>query len=213
MSLSYHIHKGFYRPSILRRIISVLSYSEDEVYDQIEKIKFSTAKRRASHKSFWLKIPHIQEEFGALYYVIGLLFGDGIRGDAYLSNTSEMIIEEFKKNIAKSFGIGATARWRRTSFIVYHNGGKTFEKFLSTIFGYPEIDKTRILQTPDLICAASNNLVCKFIQGFFDAEGYVQAENNMKNVGIACESPLLMQQLPILLQRFGCFAHFVKKKR
>lgn len=146
-NLRFHIRKGYYRPSILRKIVSNLPYAEDEIYDQIQKIKFATPKQRASHKSFWLKIPHDQEEFEALYYTIGLLFGDGIRGNAYLSNTSKVLIERFKKCIMKSFGIGATEHWQRTSFIVYHKGGQTFARFLSTIYGYPETDKTRILRS------------------------------------------------------------------
>lgn len=211
-NLDFHIRKGYYRPSILRELVSNLSYPLDEIYDLIQEIKFATTKRRAGHTSLWLKIPHEQEEFEALYYAIGLLFGDGIRGSAYLSNTSEVLINEFKKCIMKSFGIGAVENWRRTSFIVRHKGGKTFAKFLFTIYGYPETDKARILEIPDLVCAASDGLVQKFVQGFFDAEGYVQAANHMKNVGIACESPVLMKQLPILLHRFGCFAHFIKRK-
>ncbi len=210
--LSFHMHKGYYRASVLRKIVSKLSYSEDEVYDLIQSIKFSTSKQRASHKSFWLNIPHNSAEFEALYYVLGLLYGDGLRESANLSNTSNVIIDEFRKRIMESFGIGATVSWQRTSFIVRHKGGKTFAKFLSTLFAYPEVDKTRILEVPDLVSAASDDLVRKFIQGFFDAEGYVQAANNMKNVGIGCESPILMRQLPLLLHRFGCFAHFIKRK-
>jgi len=214
ISLWYHIRDGYYRPSVLKKIFSLLSnFDQSGIYDHIEKIKFSSTKKRASHRSFWLKIPHKQEEFEALYYILGLLYGDGICKDANLSNTSEFIMNEFRLCIMKAFGIGSTTTWRRTPYIVYHRGGSTFEKFLSHIFDYPESDKTRTLKAPDIICASSNELVGKFLKGFFDAEGFVQAENNNGNVGIGCESNILMRQIPILLHRFKCFAYFVKRKK
>ncbi len=53
-----------------------------------------------------------------------------------------------------------------------------------------------------------DNLVAKFLRGFFDAEGFVQEG---RNIGVGCESPLLMRQLPMLLSRFGCLAYFGKR--
>lgn len=211
-SLWYHIKNRYYRPSLLKKLLSAISFEDGRVYDQIEKIKFATKKQRASHKSFWLSVPHAEEEFQALYYLVGLLFGDGICKTAYLSNTSQIIIDEFKRCLALSFGVGATQKQNKTDFTVRHKGGRTLSEFLYEVFGYPKTDKSRILSAPDVICSAPNTLVSKFLQGFFDAEGFAQAENNACNVGISCESPTLMRQLPMLLHRFGCLAHFVKRE-
>ncbi|EQD68471.1 translation initiation factor IF-2 [mine drainage metagenome] len=211
-NLFYHLQNRYYRPSVLQDLMRRISYAKENAYDQIEAVKYSTPKQRASHKSFWLKIPHKLDEFGALYYAVGLLFGDGVGGTAYLSNTSETIIEEFKRSIMKSFGIDAATNWRRTSYIVSHHGGKTFLKFLAAIFDYPETDKTRVLKVPEIISMSPNDLAGKFIKGFFDAEGFAEAENFTGSVGISCESAMLMRQLPSLLHRFGCLAYFVKRK-
>jgi translation initiation factor 5B len=211
-SLEFHIKNAYYRPSILKKLLNLISCPDRLVYDSIEYIKFSSAKQRATHKSFWLKVPHEAAEFEALYYIIGLLFGDGICKSANLSNVSQFIIDEFKRCLMCAFGIETTTKWRRTAFVVSHKGGKTFSKFLTTVFDYPETDKTRILKIPELICSSSDDLVRKFIQGFFDAEGFVQSENNNGNVGIGCESEQLMHQLPILLHRFGCLSYFVKRE-
>ena len=208
-----HVTKGFYRPSVLRKIIALMpDVDESVIYDHIEKIKSSSTKWRAGHTSLWLKIPHTGEELGALYYVLGLLFGDGVRKTALLSNVSETIIGEFRESIRLAFGIGITSAWRRTSYIVRPKGGLTYSRFLARVLDYPEHDKTRGLRVPDLVSTAPDMLVAKFIQGFFDAEGFAEGENKNGSVGVGCESHLLMKQLPLLLHRFGCLAYFVKRK-
>ncbi len=211
-NLYYHLQNGYYRPSTLQDLLIRMQYPKENVYDQIKAVKYSTPKQRASHKSFWLKIPHDPDEFAALYYATGLLFGDGIRATANLSNTSEVVIREFKRSIMKSFGVGTATNWRRTSYIVSHHGGKTFLKFLVAIFDFPETDKIHTLKVPELVSMSSNDLVAKFIKGFFDAEGFVETENFTGSAGVSCESAMLMQQLPSLLHRFGCLAYFVKRK-
>jgi translation initiation factor 5B len=208
-SFYFHVRKGYYRVGILRKLAERLSIPSDQLYDFIQRIKFSSRKRRASHKAFWLKVPHDDAEVGYLYYLVGLHFGDGIRGSANLSNNSQTLIREFQRCLTTVFGVRATVAWRRTSFIVDHRGGKTLSKLLVQAFGYPESDKARTLKVPALICAAPEWLLARFLQGFFDAEGYVEKRNN---VGISCESRTLMRQLQILLHRYGCLSYFAKKK-
>ncbi len=209
-NLWYHLKSGYYRASVIRKLALELSLSLAQLYDNIDHVKFATRKRRAGHTSFWLKIPHSGKEFLALYYMLGLLYGDGLHGSAYLSNTSSTLISKYKRCLSEVFGVGASVAWRRTSYIVSHKGGKTLSKFLAQAFAYPESDKTRSLVAPDIVCAAPNELLASFLQGFFDAEGWV---SNRNNVGVGCESQTFMRQLPILLHRFGCLAYFSKKKR
>ncbi len=210
-TLDNHLRRGFYRPSVLMRLLFLMGYPKEEIYDNIDAIKSSTKKRRAGHTSYWLKIPHEREEFEALYYAVGLLFGDGIGSSAKLSNTSQVLIDKFGKCLTKSFGIGITSAWRRTSYIVDHKGGRTFSKFLVAVFDYPEKDKTRILALPDIVSMSDNSLAGKFVQGFFDAEGFAESENYTGSIGVSCESQVLMRQLPALLHRFGCLSYFVKR--
>ena len=91
-----------------------------------------------------------------------------------------------------------------------HKGGKSLARFLTEVFDYPTTDKTLILRIPEIVSSMPDRLVAKFLRGFFDAEGFV---TEGRNIGIGCESRVLMKQLPMLLQRFGCLAYFAKKTR
>src|SRR2546427_11246039 len=95
-SLWYHVKRGFYRASVLRELAQRAGMLPEQLYEDIERIKYSSPKRRASHKSFWLKVPQSEHQLSALYYMTGLLFGDGIRKNAYLTNTSHFLIKEFQ---------------------------------------------------------------------------------------------------------------------
>ncbi len=212
-SLEFHLRKGFYRVSILRKLIVLLDFSEDKIYDHIEKIKFASNKQRASHKSFWLKIPHRLSEFESLFYIIGLLYGDGVRENAYLSNVSETIIRKYRRCLMDAFGINASVTWKKTAFLATHTGGKTFSRFLISAFDYPSADKSTTIKVPDIVCMSSNALLKNFIRGFFDAEGFAEGANYTGSIGVGCNSAVLMKQFPSLLHRFGCLSYFVKRHK
>ncbi|MDV3243598.1 MAG: translation initiation factor IF-2 [Nitrososphaerales archaeon] len=207
-NLSYHIRKGYYRVAVFRELASRLGLPLGQAYDTTLGLKFASRKRRATHKSPWIALPKSEEAFEALAYLVGLLYGDGLAGKAHLSNTSDDIISEYKRCLLQAFGVGASQAWRRTSYIVSHKGGKSLARFLVEAFDYPVGDKTRSLHVPEVVSLMPDRFVAKFLRGFFDAEGFVQEG---RNIGVGCESKMLMAQLPILLQRFGCLAYFGKK--
>jgi translation initiation factor 5B len=204
----FHVERGYYRASIFRTVVSQLRIPLGEAYDSVMNIKFTSKKRRATHVSPWISLPKSEDEFGSLAYLVGLLYGDGFAGSAHLSNTSAVLISEYRRCLAVAFGVGANQAWRRTAYTVSHKGGKSLARFLAEVFDYPVRDKTRVLHVPEIICLMSDNLVAHFLRGFFDAEGFVEKS---KNIGVGCESMTLMKQLPMLLQRFGCLAYHGKK--
>ncbi len=207
-NLILHVRKGYYRASVFRRFVGALDIPLGSAYDSVEYIKFASKKSRASHRSPWVRLPREGSGFKSLCYLVGLLYGDGLARSAHLANTSDDIMDTFSNSLWSAFGIGASKAWRRTSYIVSHKGGKTLARFLTDIFDYPERDKTRRMNVPDLISMMPDAQVAAFLRGFFDAEGFVQER---KNIGVGCESPMLMRKLPMLLQRFGCLAYFGKK--
>lgn len=208
-SLWFHVRKGYYRVSILRKIAASIGIAHGRLFNSITHIKFASKKRRASHRSPWITFPKSEEQFAALLYLVGLLYGDGMRESAHLSNVSLTLIGAYGRAVRDVFGVGMGTAWRRTSYIAAHRGGKTLARFLGEVFDYPSQDKARILSVPDIVSCMPNHLLARFLQGFFDAEGYV---SNRRYVGLGCESRNLMQQLPMLLHRFGCLAYHAKKK-
>ena len=205
--LRYHVPKGHYRTSVFRRLVTLLGMRQEQGYDSIEGLKFASRALRGAGSSPWITVPRNEEGFASLAYLVGLLYGDGLSGFAFLSNTSEALISEYKKCLMASFGVGATQTWRRASRIVSHQGGKSLARFLFEVFDYPGGDKIRVLHVPETIAIMPDKFVASFLQGFFDAEGFTQEEGN---IGVGCQSTTLMEQLPMLLQRFGCLAYFGK---
>ncbi|MDE1853004.1 MAG: translation initiation factor IF-2 [Thaumarchaeota archaeon] len=205
---SYHLGKRYFRASVFREIVSKLKLTPTEGYDAISELKFSSAAWHGGRTTKWISLPKDENGFRALAYLVGLLYGDGLARTAYLSNTSLDLISEFRQSLEIAFNVGYGESWNRTSYIVRHRGGKSLSMFLHECFDYPLEDKTRILDVPRLISVLPDNLVAAFLQGFFDAEGFVQKG---RNIGVGCESSMLMKKLPMLLQRFGCLAYFGKR--
>ncbi|MGA2198581.1 MAG: GTP-binding protein, partial [Nitrososphaerales archaeon] len=206
--LLFHIEQGYFRASIFRKLVAALGIPLGSAYDSVTGIKFASKKQRASHKSPWISLPQDGPGFESLCYLVGLLYGDGVAGSGYLASTSNSIMDAFHDSLLSAFGVGASRAWRRTCYIVSHRGGKTLGRFLTEVFEYPERDKTRTMQVPELVSLMPDLQVAAFLRGFFDAEGFVQEG---RNIGAGCESQALMRQLPMLLQRFGCLAYFGKK--
>ncbi|MDG6925577.1 MAG: translation initiation factor IF-2 [Nitrososphaerota archaeon] len=208
--LMFHVRQGYYRAGAFRKLAASLGIPLALAYDSVEGIRFSSPKRRASQGSPWIRLPRDGRGFESLSYVVGLLYGDGVAGSGDLANSSDSIMDAFLDSLMSAFGVGASRAWRRSFCIVSHRGGKTLARFLTEAFEYPESDKTRNLRIPELVSIMPDLQVAAFLRGFFDAEGFVQEG---KYVGAGCESRMLMKQLPMLLQRFGCLSYSGKKTR
>jgi translation initiation factor 5B len=202
-----HLAKRYFRASVYRKLLATLGLTLAEGYDLVSEIKFASSGRQGARNSHWISLPRSAEAFTALAYLVGLLYGDGLAGKASLSSTSLDLINEYRKCLDVAFGVGAPEAWRRTSYIVSQQGGKSLSLFLHEIFDYPMRDKTRSLKVPHVISSMPDRFVAAFLQGFFDAEGFVQEG---RNIGVGCESRTLMKHLPLLLQRFGCLGYFGK---
>jgi len=205
--LQHHMRVGYFRASTYRRLLNLSGIPLHAGYDAIESIKSSSHDRAAWRSSPWIRVPTTRTQFNDLVYLVGLLYGDGIARNAYLSNTSPDLISEYKRALKSAFGVRAKKTWERTSFTVRHRGGASLSRFLVDVFDYPVGDKTRALHVPRVIAMMPDEMVAAFLRGFFDAEGFVQTG---KNIGVGCESPMLMKQLPMLLSRFGCLAYHGK---
>ncbi len=207
-TFEFHVRKAYYRSGVFRRLVAMLGLSQEEAYDSIAEIKSAPKKRRAGHTSPWIRLPNSEEGFRSLCYLTGLLFGDGVAKSAHLANNSNYIMDAFRDAVKSAFDVECTRAWRRTCYIVSHRGGKSLARFLGDVFGYPSSDKTRAINIPEIVTVMPDRLVASFLQGFFDAEGFVQEG---RNIGVGCESSAFMNQVPMLLQRFGCLAYFGKK--
>ncbi len=205
--LGEHLREGHFRADAYRALASLCGVSNSVAYDHIKRVKFASP-RVGGRSSFWLKVPKSERELLSAYYLVGLLFGDGVGGRACLSNASLSLVRECRASLRRAFGVPASAVWRRTSYVVAHRGSRTFSEFLVSAFGCPRAGRTRIATLPDVVTSAPDAFSAAFLTGLFDAEGWVEKG---KSLGISMESPDLMRRLPMLLQRFGILAYYAKE--
>jgi translation initiation factor 5B len=204
----HHLAKRHFRASVFRELARRLEMPSYRGYEQISALKYASTKQRGASASPWISVPKDEEGFRCLAYLVGLLYGDGSAGNACLSNPSSVLVSEFKRCLRAAFGLGAAQAWTRTSYIVSHRGGKSLSRFLSEAFEYPGRGRARTLRVPTTISSMPDRFVAAFLQGFYDAEGFVQEGGS---IGVGCESQVLARQLPMLLQRFGCLAYFGRR--
>ncbi|MEL7408701.1 MAG: SNF2-related protein [Cyanobacteria bacterium J06558_2] len=94
----------------------------------------------------------------------------------------------------------------RTSYIAINS--QEYQQFLVSR-GYQWGHKSRSKSIPDFIMEADLVTVQVFLSNYFDAEGSVCISTG--NVEISTASPILIEQLSVLLRRFGIWLRIAKK--
>ncbi len=87
---------------------------------------------------------------------------------------------------------------------------KAYQQLL-TDQGYVWGKRSAEKSIPDFIMQADIDSLRLFLRGFFDAEGSVIS--SMRSIEISSASPLLMQQLAVLLRRFGIWMRVSQKQK
>jgi len=146
-----------------------------------------------------IRIPELDQEVG---YVVGYISGDGhLRIPAKHKDHWEIIIESWTDETRLDFineilkrkfnltGVKASNKTRK-GWRLFINS-KIFHKVLTTIFEIPMGEKYDIIRVPRIIKEASLEVKKKYIQGWFDSEGFVtfskgnlQIEFYIKNVEV-----------------------------
>ncbi len=203
---SFHdgIRKNRYNIADLLEVAKLLSIQVDTIYNKIESIYYRTGKQHGQNASS-MKLPKNAEEFNELFYLAGLFIGDGscrkfIAGKEQLA---ERVID-----ICKSLGIKTrrVARPDRTPEI--HTDNLTFVQILNSLFDYPLKQKSHNIKISDFVWRSYNNLISKLLRGYFDTDGCV--EKSRRAVTISSASSKMIEDLHLLLLRFGCVS--IKEK-
>ncbi len=205
---SYSMHyDDFYNNRL--RISDFLALSKnhfnvEQIFDEIESVKQSTRKWRAGHSSKKIRLPKTDEELKNLFCFAGLFFGDGDNHSGKLTNNDFELLEFYKQFAEKTLGINCIIQKGHTSMEAFPKGGKTLVRFLQAVFEICPGKKSAHIQIPKVVMVAPNSFVSKFIQGYFDADGYVDSNNGLE---ITSNSKKMLEGLAFLLLRFNirCF--------
>lgn len=194
-----------------RDFVSLSNYfgfSSDEIYDMIGKIKNASEKWRVGHGSHWMKIPQSKQEFEKMGYVLGCIAGDGYVKEGKLNKNEKNVQAAYREAIKKAFGLKTKVINGHTCDVVLTNGGKTFARFLTDIIGFPKINKSSLIEVPEI--AQKNQTILKgFIEGLFDTDGYVSPINNC--IEITSKSEKIVREVGILLLGMGIHSKIYEK--
>ena len=201
----YHgIWQNRYNLKDIYEIAKLFNISIELLYGNIETIYYRSGKQRGQNAST-MNLPKYQEQFENMFYIAGLFIGDGsmrkfIVGKEQLGN--KLI------NICKEFGIKTRRVTRIDRTPEIHTDNLTFVQVLNSLFDYPLKQKSHHVRISEFVWKSDNDLVSKLLRGYFDTDGCV--EKSRRAVTISSASNKMIQDLHLLLLRFGCVS--IKEK-
>ncbi len=163
--------------------------------------------RQYLHQKTKFKLPYsITPEFAKF---LGYYLGDGsIEEDRItLSEQREEVALKYKKQFDKLFNITSHYRFRKDkNYYQLRFTSRPLVRFIKAEF-FPETKKTLNAVIPEKILSSDTKIISGFLKGIFDAEGYLDP---LRNVGIATINKTLIQQIQLLLLRFGIVSSFIE---
>jgi len=197
----YHgIWQNRYNLNDLIRVSYKFNISLNFLYDNIDLIFYRTGKQRGQN-SLKIKLPENFEEF---FYLAGLLIGDG-SGKKFVVGKEELgkqLIE-----ICKNLGIKATKKQYKEKTPEIHTN-MTLVYMLKSLFDYPLSKKSHNVRISDFVFQSEKKFISSLLKGYFDTDGCV--EKSRSAVTISSASSRMINDLHLLLLRFGCIA--IKEK-
>ncbi len=205
--VSTKIEKNRVRAKDFVFLVGALGFSLEEAYDWISGFKNADEKWRAGHTSLVLRLPQ-EGQLHELGYLLGLWAGDGSLKNCILHNNDVEVQQAFSSALLSVFGAQSAVKKGHTCWMVLPRAGVTLERFLVDVMAFPKADKSAQIAVP-WFCQQNKPALKGFVEGWFDADGYVSPFNN--SIEFCTKSKELARQAAILLVGFGIQAIFYSK--
>jgi type IV secretory pathway ATPase VirB11/archaellum biosynthesis ATPase len=140
---------------------------------------------------------------------IGMVIGDGHLDKTKLEffNNNKELRERYI-SLIKLFNVNYKVFKSRTTHVVHINS-RILNRVLKEVFEIPFGKKSDKVFIPQLILKSDNNVLSKFLRGYFDCDGFIP--KNKRDIEIVSASKLMSEHLRLALLRFGITA-FTKRK-
>ncbi len=143
-----------------------------------------------------------------LAYIMGLLVGDGTltyTDSLNLSTGDTFIAEEFKRISLKLFNYKVGCKTNGKDFTITSKQIRVFMAGLGL-----DYHRAHEKHLPASILRAPQPIIVSFLQGLFDADGFV--ENRYGNIRYSTSSKQMAKEVQVLLLNFGIIASLQVKK-
>jgi len=152
---------------------------------------------------------YLNQEFAEF---IGYVIGDGHIDKKYIEITNEdnEIIQRIKELSKSVFNITPSIKKDKRTKNLYQIRlcSETLVEIFK-IFGLTPGKKGKKLEIPKQIMKSNNEVVRSFIKAYFDCDSY--PSKNKRHIELTSESQIIIQQMNMLLKRFGIITTISKK--
>ena len=170
------------------------------------KLNFEEFVEKYILNEYNLKLPN--ELDAKLAQIIGYFLGDGNFEKERINFSEERkeVAGYYEKLTREYFNANTNLKFRtKKNYWQIRVYGKPLVKFLHNEF--PELRDNGKGFIPKKILESDERIISAFLRGLFDAEGY---PSSIRGVGLGMNNKKLIQQLQMLLLRFGILSSFVE---
>ena len=174
-----------------------LGIEDINLFDQIESFAFRSRMRGCGKLQFYMKFPRTLDDWKNVFYVAGVLFGDGSKSK--ITKIERLTADAVRVRGHKSFEID----FREAKNVLFN--------FIKLLFDYLERRKSHTISIPQILHVAPRVLVAEFLKGYFDADGTVNERS--ARIEAFSASREFIRGLSIILLRFGILSKIYEVKR
>ncbi|NJE48548.1 intein-containing translation initiation factor aIF-2 [Thermococcus sp. 9N3] len=168
------------------------------LWERVERIAFTPRIHRSGKPVHYIRLPKTDDEWKALFYFAGVMFGDG--SQEKIANNDVEVFERLKA--VEALGVELVRVRRKTSWeIEIRNGKNALIRLIRALFDYPERQKARSIRVPNVLFVAPREYVAEFLRGYFDADGHVSLKD--VRIEVTSASREFLEGLSLVLLRFG----------
>lgn len=206
----YRFYKNRLRLEDLISLMNILHLNKESLFELIDSITFSDRRRRVSYARKWIKLPKSRRAWEKIFYIAGLMYGDGSSKFDVLTNCCEKIIKEFNRGLAVLGGRTYVVNSKNNVMEIQVIGGLAVRRFFTYLFDFPKKRKSRSIMLPEIVQIAPLKFASAFVRGYFDLDASVDVRQ--KRIEVTSASPLFLKQIKWLLLRFGITSEFCEKE-
>ncbi|WP_461864058.1 intein-containing translation initiation factor aIF-2 [Thermococcus sp.] len=167
-------------------------------WEHVERIAFTPRIHRSGKPIHYIKLPRTDEEWKAIFYFAGVMFGDG--SQEKIANNDVEVFEKLKG--IESLGVELRRVKRKTSWeIEIRNGKNALLRLFKHLFEFPEEKKAHRMRVPNVLFMTPREYVAEFLRGYFDTDGYVSLKD--ARIEVTSASREFLEDLSLVLLRYG----------
>ncbi len=193
---------------IKKNILRLEDLKELQFFSKIDKLAFCSRKQRCGKPRYYIRFPKNIEEWKAVFYLAGVMFGDGSLSK--IANNDDEVFENIKR--IEALGVEVVRIRGKSSYeIEFKKGKNALFRFIRILFDYPDRRKSHSIRVPQILFIAPKELVAEFLRGYFDSDATVNVRSC--RIEVSSASHEFIKKLSLVLLRFGILSKIYEVRK